>query len=200
MQTVAGGDKTLPARDNEKYACMLSVAYKCSNHTSHICIPQETKASMSHMRHANIPLLPSRWYFKIFLKHFALTKLHSIRVSITECIFAGSHKLGSIVFYKSLYATCFTKRNHIFGYCHVNTFSFNPKSKLSYLQENPIALHQGRYFHCTPGVNSTYSQGIPFALYQVWYIWIHIRRNLKVRGTCIQTNIYIYIYILGEIS
>ena len=47
------------------------------------------------------------------------------------------------------------------------------------------------YFHCTTGVNSTYFHGNPVAIYQVWYIWIHIRRNIEVGGTCIQKNICI---------
>ena len=42
------------------------------------------------------------------------------------------------------------------------------------------------YFHSTRGENSTYFQGYSVVL----HIWIHIRRNLKVGDTCIQTYIY----------
>ena len=83
-------------KDNDEYICMLSVAYIYSYiysiHTTHIRIPEETVAPMSH--HANVPLLLSRRDFEIYLRHFPGNKLHSKRVNLIEFIFAIAHMLG----------------------------------------------------------------------------------------------------------
>ena len=71
---------------------------------------------------------------------------------------------------------------------HVN---FKTNIFIAYFVEPKYPWVMWIYFSCPPGVNPTCFQKNSVTLYQVWYIWIHIRCNLKVGGKWIKTNIWI---------
>ena len=117
---------------------------------------------------------------KPYLQRICLLKLRCwfwhrwlLKSPIAECLFTMAYNLGSSVFYKSLYWTCFQREPYIAMWMH---FHSTLKVSSTYLQENPIALHQGRY------------------------TWIYIRWNLQVGAECTRLIVVLKYYSKRTLS